>query len=80
VRRRPSSDLDFTVLSPRAAAIGIAAGYRGSIPRENYKRSIRVRNARRAMAMKQHNHSSDDRLIQYRGKYSRHSRGQALTN
>jgi hypothetical protein len=33
----------------------------------------------RAMAMKKHNHSSDDRLIQYRGKYSRHSRGQALT-
>ena len=30
--------------------------------------------------MKKHNHSSDDRLIQYRGKYSRHSRGQALTN
>jgi hypothetical protein len=30
-------------------------------------------------AMKKHNHSSDDRLIQYRGKYSRHSRGQALT-
>jgi hypothetical protein len=30
-------------------------------------------------AMKKHNHSSDDLLIQYRGKYSRHSRGQALT-
>jgi hypothetical protein len=30
--------------------------------------------------MKKHNHSSDDRLIQYRGKYTRHSRGQALTN
>ena len=30
-------------------------------------------------AMEKHNHSSDDRLIQYRGKYSRHSRGQALT-
>jgi hypothetical protein len=29
--------------------------------------------------MKKHNHSSDDRLIQYRGKYSRHGRGQALT-
>jgi hypothetical protein len=29
--------------------------------------------------MKKHNHSSDDRPIQYRGKYSRHSRGQALT-
>jgi hypothetical protein len=30
--------------------------------------------------MKKHNHSSDDRLIQYRGKHSRQSRGQALTN
>src|SRR6267142_2615178 len=35
---------------------------------------------RRTTAMKKHNHSSDDRPIQYRGKYSRHSRGQALTN
>jgi hypothetical protein len=35
---------------------------------------------RRRTAMKKHNHSSDDRPIQYRGKYSRHSRGQALTN
>src|SRR6266481_4512779 len=34
---------------------------------------------RRTTAMEEHNHSSDDRLIQYRGKYSRHSRGQALT-
>src|ERR1700693_895153 len=34
---------------------------------------------RRTTAMKKHNHSSDDRPIQYRGKYSRHSRGQALT-
>jgi hypothetical protein len=48
---------------------------------------LRVRNVqmlsgddpRCTTAMKQHNHSSDDRLIQYRGKYSRHSRGQALT-
>jgi hypothetical protein len=30
-------------------------------------------------AMKKHNHSSDDRPIQYRGKYSRHSHDQALT-
>jgi hypothetical protein len=30
--------------------------------------------------MKKHNHSSDDRPIQYRGKHSRHSRGHALTN
>jgi hypothetical protein len=29
--------------------------------------------------MKKHNHSSDDRLIQYQGKVSLHSRGQALT-
>jgi hypothetical protein len=28
-------------------------------------------------AMKKHNHSSGDRAIQYDGKYSRHSRGQA---
>src|SRR6267378_2222493 len=35
---------------------------------------------RRTTAMKKHNHSSDDRPIQSRGKYSRHSRGQALTN
>ena len=35
---------------------------------------------RRTTAMKKHNHSSDDRPIQYRGKYSRHSRGRALTN
>jgi hypothetical protein len=28
-------------------------------------------------AMKKHNHSSGDRPIQYDGKYSRHSRGQA---
>jgi hypothetical protein len=34
---------------------------------------------RRTTAMKQHNHSSDDRPIQYHGKVSRHSRGQALT-
>jgi hypothetical protein len=34
---------------------------------------------RRTTAMKKHNHSSDDRPIQYRGKYLRHSRGQALT-
>jgi hypothetical protein len=27
--------------------------------------------------MKKHNHSSGDRAIQYDGKYSRHSRGQA---
>jgi hypothetical protein len=31
-------------------------------------------------AMKKHNHSSDDHLIQYRGEYPRHSRGQALTD
>jgi hypothetical protein len=30
--------------------------------------------------MEKHNHSSDDRLVQYGGKYSRHSRGQSLTN
>jgi hypothetical protein len=35
---------------------------------------------RRATAMKKHNHSSDDRLVQYRGKYSRHSGDQSLTN
>jgi hypothetical protein len=35
---------------------------------------------RRATVMKKHNHSSDDRLIQYRGKYSRHSGDQSLTN
>src|SRR3981189_1373150 len=35
---------------------------------------------RRTTAMKKHNHSSDDRPIQYRGKHSRHSRGHALTN
>src|SRR6266446_2164534 len=29
---------------------------------------------RRTTAMKKHNHSSDDRPIQYRGTYSRHSR------
>src|SRR5260221_12453810 len=34
----------------------------------------------RTTAMKKHNHSSDDRPVQYLGKYSRHSRGQALTN
>src|ERR1700722_14691409 len=34
---------------------------------------------RRTTAMKKHNHSSDDPPIQYRGKYSRHSPGQALT-
>jgi hypothetical protein len=34
---------------------------------------------RRTTAMKEHNHSSDDRLIQYHGNYSRHGRGQALT-
>ncbi|MDB5606989.1 MAG: hypothetical protein JWP25_3889 [Bradyrhizobium sp.] len=38
------------------------------------------RNERRTSAMKKHNHSSDDRPIQYHGKYSRHSRGQSLTN
>jgi hypothetical protein len=32
-----------------------------------------------ATAIEKHNHSSDDCLIQYCGKYSRHSRGQALT-
>src|SRR6267154_3352314 len=37
------------------------------------------RSERSVSAMKKHNHSSDDRPIQYRGKYSRHSRGQALT-
>jgi hypothetical protein len=60
--------------------IGAAARFCRSIPRENYKCSIRGRNTRRTTAMKKHNHSSDDRPIQYRGKYSRHSRGQALTN
>jgi hypothetical protein len=34
---------------------------------------------RRTPAMKQHNHSSDDHPIQYRGKVSRHIRGQART-
>jgi hypothetical protein len=34
---------------------------------------------RSTTALKKHNHSSDDRPIQYRGKVSRHSRGQALT-
>jgi hypothetical protein len=29
------------------------------------------------LAMEKHNHSSGDRAIQYDGKYSRHSRGQA---
>jgi hypothetical protein len=29
------------------------------------------------LGMKKHNHSSGDRAIQYDGKYSRHSRGQA---
>src|SRR6476660_6860400 len=42
--------------------------------------SIRERNARCTTAVKKHNHSTDDTLIQYRGKYSRHGRGQALTN
>jgi len=47
----------------------------------NILRVPNVRNEpRRTTAMKKHNHSSDDRPIQYRGKYSRHSRGQALTN
>jgi hypothetical protein len=35
---------------------------------------------RRTTAKKKHNHSSDDRLIQYRGEVSRHCLGQALTN
>jgi hypothetical protein len=39
-----------------------------------------MREPRRTTAMKKHNHSSDDRLIQDRGKYSRHSGGQSLTN
>jgi hypothetical protein len=34
----------------------------------------------RTTAMKQHNRPSDDRPIQYRGRHSRQSRGQALTN
>jgi hypothetical protein len=34
---------------------------------------------RRTPAMKQHNHSSDDHPIQYRGKVSRHIRDQART-
>src|SRR3981189_1859142 len=46
---------------------------------EMYKCAAR-NEPRRTTAMKKHNHSSDDRPIQYRGKYSRHSRGQALTN
>jgi hypothetical protein len=36
-------------------------------------------NERCPCSTKQHNHSSDDRPIQYRGRYSRHIRGQALT-
>jgi hypothetical protein len=33
---------------------------------------------RRAAAMKKHNRSSGDHPIQYRGRHSRHSRGEAL--
>src|SRR5216684_3725297 len=49
----------------------------------NAARNVQVRSRdepRCTTAMKKHNHSSDDRLIQYRGEYPRHSRGQALTN
>jgi hypothetical protein len=42
--------------------------------------SIAYRAGADATAMKKHNHSSDDHRIQYRGRYSRHSSGQALTN
>jgi len=41
---------------------------------------MRKDESRSVTAKKKHDHSSGDRLIQYRGKYSRHSRGQALTN
>jgi hypothetical protein len=44
-----------------------------------YKRAAR-HDLRRTTAKKKHNHASDDRLIQYRGGYSRHCPGQALTN
>jgi hypothetical protein len=37
-----------------------------------------ARNALCTTAMKKHIHSSDDHLIQYRGKYLLHSRGQVL--
>jgi hypothetical protein len=47
--------------------------------RENYVRSVMGRNALYD-TMKKHNPSSDGRPIQYRGKYSQHSHGQALTN
>jgi hypothetical protein len=43
------------------------------------RRSAQQDDLRCTTAMKKHNHSSDDRLIQYRGKHSRHSRDQALT-
>src|SRR5229473_3974650 len=46
----------------------------------NAARNVQVRSRdepRFTTAMKKHNHSRDDRPIQYRGQYSRHSRGQA---
>jgi len=46
---------------------------------ENYNSSIKGRNARCTTAAKKHNRSTADTLLQYRGKSSRHSRGQALT-
>src|SRR5579859_3006593 len=52
----------------------------GKIPRVRNLGAQERRNERCTSAMKKHNHSSDDSPIQYRGKYWRHSRGQALTN
>ena len=64
--------------------IGAAARCWRSNLRKSYTCSVRGK-PRRATPVsttpvRKHNHSSDDTLIQYRGKYSRHSRGQALTN
>jgi hypothetical protein len=70
-------------MNRRTSALGkssrISALIGAASPREAYKRSVMGRNAPHD-TMKKHGPSSDGRHIQYRGTYSRHSRGRTLTN
>src|ERR1700737_2082582 len=88
VRSIPRQQTSGTEDAVRASRAWLACSKSSSIRAHRPKKDIRrVRNAqersldapRCTAAMKKHNHSSDDRPIQYRGKYSRHSRDQALT-
>lgn len=61
-----------------AASVGNVQKIDAGGSTKHFRRQAR-HEPRRTTASEKHNHSSGDRLIQYRGRYSRHIRGQALT-